>query len=128
VPSVKVPKVDDVFVLGRGTLVHQITPSLLSLQEVAVTNFVLVTTGTELVGVGVVSVMTMRLVTTTVLRTVVEFSGNEDAGTVELAGPVESGMPVDEMITVPEKDDVGGGKLPSKVLLGTGGEYEGGAE
>lgn len=50
VPSVKVPKVVDVIVLEGKILVHVITPSLSSLQEVVVTNFVLVTIGTESAG------------------------------------------------------------------------------
>ena len=64
VPSVKVP-VAGLVVLEGETLVHQITPSWVSLQEVAATNFVLVTTGTE--DAGGVTVITTRLVTTTVL-------------------------------------------------------------
>lgn len=122
VPSVKV------LVVGRGELegerlVHQNTPSLVSLQEVAVTNFVLVTTGTENDGV---TVITTRLVTTTVLRMVVEFHSPEDAGMEELAGLLDSGMPIDDGIPVAGKDDVGGGKSSLKVLLATGGEYGGG--
>lgn len=56
VPSVKVPNVVGVVVLGRMMLVHLITPSLSSLQEVAVTDFVLV--GTEVGGAGRVTVIT----------------------------------------------------------------------
>jgi hypothetical protein len=123
VPSVKVPKVVDAVVLGDGRLVHQITPSLLSLQVVVVTNFVLVTT---VVATGILSVMTTTLVTTTVLRLVVEFHNPEDAGAVVLAGLVESGMPVDDGTPVPGKDRVTDDKSPLKVLLGTGGEYGGG--
>lgn len=52
VASVKVP-VDGV--LEGKTLVHQIRPSLVSLQEVAVTDCVLVTTGTEDEGVTVIT-------------------------------------------------------------------------
>lgn len=120
--SVKVP------VVGRGVLegerlVHQIKPSLVSLQEVAVTNFVLVTTGTEDDGV---TVITTLLVITTVLRIVVEFHSPEDTGRVELAGPLDSGMPVEDGIPVEWKEDVGGGKSSLKVLLAAGGEYGGG--
>lgn len=50
VPSVKVPKVVGVIVLEGKISLHMITPSLLSLQEVVVTNFVLVTTGTRSAG------------------------------------------------------------------------------
>jgi hypothetical protein len=121
VASVKVPVVG---VLEGERLVHQITPSLVSLQEVAVTNFVLVTTGTEDEGV---TVITTWLVTTTVLRMAVEFHRPEDAGVVELAGLLDSGTPVEDGIPVAGKDDVGSGKLSLKVLLATGGEYGGGA-
>lgn len=118
VPSVKVP------VVGRGVLegerlAHQITPSLVSLQEVAVTNFVLVTTDTENDGV---TVITTRLVTTMV----VEFHSPEDTGMEELAGLLDSGIPVDDGIPVAGKDDVGGGESSLKMLLATGGEYGGG--
>lgn len=58
-------------------LVHQITPELLSLQEVAGTYFVLVTIS-EVVDTGAVKVMIMTLLKTTVLRTVVMFNGAED--------------------------------------------------
>lgn len=53
VASVKVPVVG---VLGGKRLVHQIKPSLVSLQEVAVTDFALVTTGTEAEGVTVITI------------------------------------------------------------------------
>lgn len=65
--------------------------------------------------------------TITVLRMVVEFHRLEDAGAVELAGLLDSGIPVEDGIPVSGKDDVGGGKSLLKVLLATGGEYGGGA-
>jgi hypothetical protein len=55
----------------------------------------------------------------------VEFHSPEDAGSVVLTGLLESETPVDEGMPIAGKDNVGGGKL-SKVLLGTGGGYEGG--
>ena len=85
-----------------------------------VTNFVLETSGTEVVEAGGVTVITMLLVTTTVLRTVVEFHSPEDAGTVLLDGLVESEMPVDTGTLDPGIVDVRGGSSPSNVLLGTG--------
>lgn len=84
-----------------------------------VTNFVLETTGAEVVDADGVTVITTRLVTTTVLRTIVEFQTPEDAGTVLLDGLVESGMPVDDEMLDPGKVDVGGSS-PSNVLLGIG--------
>lgn len=119
-----------VVVLEGDMLVHQITPSFVSLHEVVATDLELVT-GTETVGSGTVivsgtvTVITTRLVTVSVLRIEVEFHSPEDAGTDVLAGPVDKGIPVDDEIPVPENDDVGGGKS-SKVLLGAGAEYGGG--
>ena len=84
----------------------------------------LVTIGTEDDGV---TVITTWLVTTTVLRMVVEFHMPEDDATVELAGLLDSGIPVEDGTPVGGKDDVGGGKSSVKVLLATGGEYGGGA-
>lgn len=121
VASVKVPVVG---VLERKGSVHQSKPSLVSLQEVAVTGFVLVTTGTA--GEGV-TVITIWLVMTTVLRMVVEFHRPEDAGAVELTGLLDSEMPVEDGIPVAGLDNVGGGKSLLKVLLATGEEYGGGA-
>lgn len=120
VASVKVPVVG---VLEGERLVHQIIPSLVSLQEVAVTNFVLVTTGMEDEGV---TVTTTWLVTTTVLRMIVEFQRPEDTGAVDLAGLLDNAIPVEDWVPVAGKDDVGGGKLSLKVLVATGGEYGGG--
>lgn len=67
-----------------------------------------------------VTVVTMRLVTTTVLRTVVEFHPPEGVELLVLMEPVDDAIPV-----LSETEDVGGGKSSLKVLLGTGGEYGG---
>lgn len=107
--------------LERDRLVHQITPSSVSLHEVVATDLVLVTTGTENVGSGTVTVITIRLVTVSVLRILVVFQSPDVAGTVSAVdkGAVNDGTPV------PENDEGSGGK-PSKVLLRTGAEYGGG--
>lgn len=54
VPSVKVPNVDDALVLEDEMLVHQITPSSLSMHEVMATDFVLVVDDTG--GVTVITI------------------------------------------------------------------------
>lgn len=65
--------------------------------------------------------------TTTVLGMVVKSQRPEDDAIVELAGLLDNGMLVEDGIPVGGKDDVGGGKSSLKVLLATGGEYDGGA-
>ena len=85
-----------------------------------VTNFLLVKTGTEVVDAVGVTVITMLLVMTTVLRTVVEFQSPEDAGTVLFGGLVESEIPVEDGMLDPGKLDMGVGSSPSNVLLRTG--------